>query len=578
MRSLGRFGLCLAAVWLLLPAHAAAPSEAEIRARLSATALGPRVEFHPGDTLILITKRVALPKKVRRATQLQVTLRNIETPRGFGVDRAPERISLTQSATVTWMQAQIAIYAQPGNRTPGGPIRFDLKVADRKKPKRVFLEQSVRIEAALNRAPTAAAMLEVDFYGYRFYKTRALRLQKQLRRMRVKASLDPREPLPSLRRLSPARVRRLRAFGRLRRRMDTAKRHLIAATQDSDPNTMAVAMAFLENLDRKTRKLSGMPTAAMLSAPPKAPPIAEADLEDEAKTHPSGIAPHQDRAPPTILAGQNSPKAATMPATPIAEITLKLRYAPDLSPDLPAHSALMHLSAGFWLSPRFRLGLALQAGLLSPVDHRHTHALREGARFLAQNPSLSARYALIHEKERRWGLGARLGLPLMPSPGRPSAAKPRTKDRRDIPVPVAHYLAALAFDDPAIATPGALSLSLQSDLTLEFGGLRLGAALAGDFLFQARGISLPFYLNLRPELQLAYAFTPRFWMGASSTSSTLLFLKGPRSELSAKLEAGYRFDAIDVHAGVGTFFGPSAEFTPLFIEAGLRVRLGRRTP
>lgn len=152
------------------------------------------------------------------------------------------------------------VHASP-TISKGGEVWASLKLLDRLGIGNEVKSEKIRLAISIVEPKPTVYQLAADFRGYRHFQALAKERRNKLAPRGVTLSLKDLDPPPQLVRASDQVIAEVQEFGRWRKRMWSAERHLQAASRSTDRATAALAKRYLALLDAKDDALGDLPLA-----------------------------------------------------------------------------------------------------------------------------------------------------------------------------------------------------------------------------------------------------------------------------------------------------------------------------
>lgn len=280
-----------------------------------------------GDTVFLEDRLVVAKKRLRRGPADYVgVIARPGSADGVQLHKRCDRVRWVDRGNEVELVFTYAIAVQPGTRR-GGPVRGVFELRERKGLANVIASKPVRHTVIPRPFEATTRQLAADFRGYRHYLPRARRRLEVLQRAGLRRlGLQDEDPVPSTERLNEKGMQQLWSFERERRRAWSAHRHLLAASQSSDPETARVGRAFLKNVARPASGWSkDLPPLALRDASTAA--VAPAPSELSSETERGTLEPVAEFVPGSEGTIRESPPPAVPRPTEAREIEPRLPEA-----------------------------------------------------------------------------------------------------------------------------------------------------------------------------------------------------------------------------------------------------------
>lgn len=255
-------------LWLLLPSSAlGAGLTPEQEAAIDERVASPRkaasvLELTPGDTA-LVEHVWTLPASQLRqlpSVDMEPVLTDAVGPSGVRIEPRGEIAAFRQRGTDVEVHFIVSVRASEAPQP--GPIRYTLTLIERRGLGNILAREKIGARVAVAAPDLKPHDLARDFYGYRLYKNRAIQFASRAQAEGVNLSLKSR--IPSLSRGSRRAVVAVRGFEVARRRMGIARRHLVVARLNPDPELSSLATRYLKNLDLPQKSWVDAPNVPIL--------------------------------------------------------------------------------------------------------------------------------------------------------------------------------------------------------------------------------------------------------------------------------------------------------------------------
>jgi hypothetical protein len=139
----------------------------------------------------------------------------------------------------------------------GGVVQLTLSIVERRGLGSALASTKIRHSLSVTPAGGSPDDLAADFFAYRYHRLAAVSAATELSRQNItNLSLSGKDTLPALGRLDTQTSATLLDFGRSRRRMWVAERHLVAAKLAGKPDIARLAETYLANLKTPSEELN----------------------------------------------------------------------------------------------------------------------------------------------------------------------------------------------------------------------------------------------------------------------------------------------------------------------------------